>query len=1143
MMTTKNHSTNLPKIPSLPPIQMPDGPNLFGPSSGQNMSDSSSSRPSSSSPYASQDTFLTAHTSLSPDQPNSSSPNGSPVYLYPAVPALTSPTGLRKSISVDSFVKHKQHPMPPSRPTPPSPLSSDFRPSEADVDTPQPTSARQPDINPAVFRPSRADRDKRGPASATPASSRSRNTSITTASDDRDAALFDESDIERSEELSRRARKSKGNSRQSVRPGELPMPSRLQPKGSVSSVHIHPFAAPIVPPRSSSLNFRTSKQKNLLAVHTQFPMAHHPAEISLLVIGPHGCGKSSIIQKGLKQYGLGRPEEIQVDNPQGKSVFTYTQRSGKIPAGPGNPEYALRVLEADVFTFNLKDARGIWSDAGQVWDGIIICYDSTDEKSIRHVEDLLRAFGELHAPCIAIACKTDLPQRVDPQEALSLLKYYDVGLVEASIVSESSKEKIRKAFEWLIAAIHRGDEYGGDSHRNPASPARLNSPSPLPWDISRASSATPTAASSGHAPQQPSVGNRTSAHGPSQSISQGTQAVRGYHLPLTNNPSSSPSSPASPTRVRSTGDLLSEHEKSKREEREVHAAVYNGGRNSSHSSFHGGQQASGLGTDGPASMTDVSTSEAREMSMKESRAPPWMSLDDLLNKLLFMAVCDDDPVFISHFLLTYRRFASPRSVLLAMQKRMRSLDHPTGDPMFACYAQMRICQLLDLWIGLYPTDFAVPGASSALAALIKSVITKTYLLHYGADFLPFLEMISGLKDKDASWALKVEEESSDTSSISDEERSFLAGRSASPRPSSPTPPQQENLLNTSASGPSGAGRERKASLPLTAKVLIATPAAANVIAQPILPETSPPVSYSPKHILRHLQNVSQALALADPADIAQEMTRIQCQFFLRIEPRHWLQHVLVQGKKDTESDPITMYNLISNHFGEWVVSLILCHDKPKGRARQMEKFIDVANRLRATHNYSGLRAIIAGINSATFEGDESLELLRTKSAEHWKNFQQWDQLLQSVRSHQKYRMALRNSKGACIPALEIHLSDLIRAHEGNPDYHDDDPNKIHWAKFNMMARFIDTIVQCQKGCRESDEYGKFPERPKLRELFMIEQEALLMDYDMQRSRIALPDLEGYDDHHSSGGPRVASREPSHHKDAAIFRKLLNFSWN
>ena len=142
---------------------------------------------------------------------------------------------------------------------------------------------------------------------------------------------------------------------------------------------------------------------------------------------------------------------------------------------------------------------------------------------------------------------------------------------------------------------------------------------------------------------------------------------------------------------------------------------------------------------------------------------------------------------------------------------------------------------------------------------------------------------------------------------------------------------------------------------------------------------------------------------------------------------------------------------------------------------------------------------------------------------------------------------------------EIHLSDLIRAHEGNPDYHDDDPARIHWAKFNMMARFIDTIVQCQRGCRESAEYDRFPDRQKIRELFLVQQEDVLMDYEvniksclilgatsltyplqMQRTRIALPDLD-YDDN-VRVAPRVPSRDPNH-KDAAIFRKLLNFSWN
>ena len=80
---------------------------------------------------------------------------------------------------------------------------------------------------------------------------------------------------------------------------------------------------------------------------------------------------------------------------------------------------------------------------------------------------------------------------------------------------------------------------------------------------------------------------------------------------------------------------------------------------------------------------------------------------------------------------------------------------------------------------------------------------------------------------------------------------------------------------------------------------------------------------------------------------------------------------------------------------------------------------------------------------------------------------------------------------------EIHLSDLIRAHEGNPVYHDDDPTKIHWGKFNMMARFIDTIVQCQKGCRESGDYERFPPRDRIRDLFLTQHEELLMDYEVR----------------------------------------------
>jgi hypothetical protein len=66
---------------------------------------------------------------------------------------------------------------------------------------------------------------------------------------------------------------------------------------------------------------------------------------------------------------------------------------------------------------------------------------------------------------------------------------------------------------------------------------------------------------------------------------------------------------------------------------------------------------------------------------------------------------------------------------------------------------------------------------------------------------------------------------------------------------------------------------------------------------------------------------------------------------------------------------------------------------------------------------------------------------------------------------------------------EVHMSDLIRAHEGNGDTNDAYPSKIHWAKFNMMGRFITSTLQCQAQCRNSNDYN-FPERRGVAELFV-----------------------------------------------------------
>ena len=54
---------------------------------------------------------------------------------------------------------------------------------------------------------------------------------------------------------------------------------------------------------------------------------------------------------------------------------------------------------------------------------------------------------------------------------------------------------------------------------------------------------------------------------------------------------------------------------------------------------------------------------------------------------------------------------------------------------------------------------------------------------------------------------------------------------------------------------------------------------------------------------------------------------------------------------------------------------------------------------------------------------------------------------------------------------EVHLSDLHRADSANSDFKPDEPDKINWAKFNMMGRFIETVTDIQQRCVGPLGYG------------------------------------------------------------------------
>lgn len=85
----------------------------------------------------------------------------------------------------------------------------------------------------------------------------------------------------------------------------------------------------------------------------------------------------------------------------------------------------------------------------------------------------------------------------------------------------------------------------------------------------------------------------------------------------------------------------------------------------------------------------------------------------------------------------------------------------------------------------------------------------------------------------------------------------------------------------------------------------------------------------------------------------------------------------------------------------------------------MELFCIVARHLRVLNNYSGMRAVVTGVNLSRLDGDYFSHALSKKP--FWKSFQSLEILLGSTRMYNAYRIALRNTAGPAIPDLWVSI--------------------------------------------------------------------------------------------------------------------------
>jgi hypothetical protein len=197
-------------------------------------------------------------------------------------------------------------------------------------------------------------------------------------------------------------------------------------------------------------------------------------------------------------------------------------------------------------------------------------------------------------------------------------------------------------------------------------------------------------------------------------------------------------------------------------------------------------------------------------------------------------------------------------------------------------------------------------------------------------------------------------------------------------------------------------------------------------------------------------------------DVADEMTRIDWVMFSSIRIRDLVRHVsLSHDQKEKCRNLKNVNRMVShfNHVAQWVSNMILIRDKAKHRAPCLEKFMQIAQRLRQMNNYNGLAAVLAGINGTAIHRLSQTRAL--VAADVQKRFAGLVLLMGTQKSHFAYRLAWENSSLPRIPFIPLHRRDLVSAEEGSRTLVGPNGDRINWKKFEVLGEVLLPVMKSQ----------------------------------------------------------------------------------
>jgi hypothetical protein len=449
------------------------------------------------------------------------------------------------------------------------------------------------------------------------------------------------------------------------------------------------------------------------------------------------------------------------------------------------------------------------------------------------------------------------------------------------------------------------------------------------------------------------------------------------------------------------------------------------------------------------------------------------TFDSLVDRLLSLPTNRQESNFLPMFLCLYRKFASPRKLLTSIIERFDELESsktvPTpsnerlrsGREFTKVGEQLRYLQVLAQWTDEYPGDFADSRTKTKLTSFIGG-LEKSRTFAGGAKEIGNHLAVTA-QDDDAAWAYRNDEEPQSPKDESVAQHSDATMYSAFDDSSVDdfiVDSNHSSLDNLATSSPRHSGAPSNASS--TAKTgntsnqsLVAVTPVEDVRKEA---RTLTPI---PRFRLTKIQ-WHQFMDTPDE-DFAKELTRIDWTMYSSIRPRDFVRHVSVKNTNQAHSKVLEDVNRMINHFNHlsiFVEGMILLRDKPKHRAKALEKFMSIAWKLRQQNNYNSLASVLSAVNGTAVY---RLALTKALVPENvLKEFMRLIILMSTQRSHAAYRLAWENSFSERIPYLALLRRDLIAAEDGNMTFVGPEGSLINWKKFEIMGQIIIGIQKSQE---------------------------------------------------------------------------------